>query len=151
MSTPQKSVSQRGTGEARACIVRVGTQHLALEAPLVREVIRVASVTPLPRTDRAIRGLVPSRGRVLLLVDLAHLLGITQTEASELAVSVEVGGRRFAVLVDEVKRVAPWTMGGLEPSALPFARGQRDDQGELTTLLALDALAAAVVDRCEVV
>ncbi|MDZ7705297.1 MAG: chemotaxis protein CheW [Trueperaceae bacterium] len=139
---------------ARACIVRVGDTQIALEGRYVKEVLEINALTPLPRTDAAILGLTPSRGRVLLLVDLGVLVGKEPLGTPELAVGVEVDGQRFAVAVAAVERFAPLSVAGLEPSPVPFARGQRTDHntdpGEVTVVLDLTDLAAAVAARCVV-
>lgn len=143
-------MSTARVGAARACIVRVGDVRIALEGRYVKEVLEVSALTPLPRTDAAILGLTPSRGRVLLLVDLGVLVGEAPLAAPELAVGLEVDGQRFAVAVAEVERFAPLSMGGLEPATLPFAKGQRSESGEVTVVLELTDLAAAVAARCVV-
>ena len=54
---------------------RIGALRLAFAAINVREVVRCASLTPLPRTPAFLLGVMGHRGEVLPVVDLLRFLG----------------------------------------------------------------------------
>lgn len=54
-----------------------------LDILLVREIIRVFDVTPVPRTASHIRGLLNLRGQVVTLIDLAVRLGMEAPQITE--------------------------------------------------------------------
>lgn len=54
---------------------RVGALRLAFAAVNVREVVRCAPLTPLPRTPAFLLGVMGHRGEVLPVVDLLRFLG----------------------------------------------------------------------------
>lgn len=54
-----------------------------LDILLVREIIRVFDVTPVPRTAPHIRGILNLRGQVVTLIDLAVRLGMEPPQISD--------------------------------------------------------------------
>lgn len=71
----------RGADAEYLCTFTVGGQRYALSTDLVRELVEVTSVTPVPRTDEAILGLFNLRGEPMPLVDLALVLGLRMADA----------------------------------------------------------------------
>lgn len=67
----------------------VGERLLGLDIMGVREIIRVSDLTPVPRADAAIRGLLNLRGQIVTILDLAVRLGHPQppiTDASHIVI-----------------------------------------------------------------
>lgn len=54
---------------------RVGERLFGLDILGVREIIRVFDITPVPRTEDHIRGLINLRGQIVTILDLAVRLG----------------------------------------------------------------------------
>jgi chemotaxis signal transduction protein len=97
---------------AASVVFRVQRRDYALPIELVREVIRVGEITPVPHAARGARGLTCVRGRLLPVIDAAVLLGhppaAIDTE-SRLVIVAAGGPRMIAILVDRV--------GGLRDAA----------------------------------
>jgi purine-binding chemotaxis protein CheW len=82
------------TAQAPLCSMlrmAVGNDHLAVPIELVREILQVTRLTPLPRTPAFVRGVMNLRGSVVPIIDLASRLGCAATEV----------GRRSCIVVVE--------------------------------------------------
>lgn len=82
----------------------------AIDADIVREVLAVRDVTPLPSAPAFVMGLTNVRGKIVAVLDLRAVLGRTPaSKSSGQVIVVEVGGVEVAVDVDEcaVTRIAP--------------------------------------------
>ena len=93
----------------------------------VREIIEMQDITPVPRTQSFVRGVINLRGKVLPLVDLKLRFGLQPLQAGELTVIVVLqtgGGRPFGCLVDEVLEVQ-W-MGPESLSESPLQGGAEE-------------------------
>ena len=62
---------------------RVGERMLGLDILKVREIIRVLDITPVPRAEPCIRGLLNLRGQIVTILDLAVRLGVAPCGTSE--------------------------------------------------------------------
>lgn len=90
-----------------------------LPAEVVREVVRVEPITPVPRSAPRARGLTSLRGRLVPVVDLAVALGHPPArvdDASRLLL-VASGARLLGLLVDRVGRLSA------EPDGEPLDLG----------------------------
>ncbi len=61
----------------------LGEELFGLKVEQVREVLRVGTITRVPRSPASLRGVTNMRGRVLAVVDLRVRLGMEATEAGE--------------------------------------------------------------------
>jgi purine-binding chemotaxis protein CheW len=70
--------------ESLVCFV-LGGRSYALDVSLVREVVNVGTVFPVPNTPAPVAGVFLLRGATVALVDTARLLGIQASEATGMA------------------------------------------------------------------
>jgi purine-binding chemotaxis protein CheW len=82
----------------------LGKQLFAVEILKVREIVCGLSVTPIPRAERAVRGVINLRGKIIPVVDLRTTLGMTETPLDE---------RTCFIVVDVVRASHPAQMGVL--------------------------------------
>ncbi len=68
--------ANRDIGASSLCTFVAAGQRFALSTSLVRELVEVTAVTPVPRTDAAVLGLFNLRGEPIPLVDMAMVLAI---------------------------------------------------------------------------
>lgn len=54
---------------------RIGDRHFGLDILGVREIIRTFTITPVPRSEPFLRGLINLRGQIVTILDLAVRLG----------------------------------------------------------------------------
>lgn len=118
-----------------ALLVRLGARTFALKAEIARGVVEIAGLRPIPRAGPLLLGLLPVRGSIVTLVDLAAFLATPHAARPERAVLVEAGGEVFAFPVDEVVGFA--TLLPPEPGA---ATGQLVTSRALADGRAVEAL-----------
>jgi purine-binding chemotaxis protein CheW len=92
--------------------LRVGRETLGLPISLVREIVRVPEITPVPNAPDHIEGVINLRGKVIAVLDLGKRIGeaAVQRNAKSRIVVVEMEDRLAGLLVNsasEVLRIAP--------------------------------------------
>lgn len=101
--------------------VRIEGQLIGLPITAVRDVFAIQRMTPVPKADKAVSGLVNLRGHIVTILDLGYLLGarkIPRSEAIEpMAVGVEWQGEVFGLVVDEIGDV--FSLSSQSSEALP--------------------------------
>jgi purine-binding chemotaxis protein CheW len=111
-------------GRARAgqnvCVFWLGGQRYALDAVLVREVVAVPGLLPVPMTPPWILGLCNLRGVALAVVDLGGVLDLKTPAAASSAAGTVVlvlrpGGMDVGVRIDRVEAVYRFDAARVEP------------------------------------
>jgi purine-binding chemotaxis protein CheW len=93
-------------------IISLGTEVFALPAMLVRDILEVSEITPLPTASPFVGHLVNVRGRVVPLANLHLRFGLPEititvdTRMVVLEVTIENEATLVAVLADKVLEVA---------------------------------------------
>jgi purine-binding chemotaxis protein CheW len=92
--------------EIQLVTVRIEGQLIGLPITSVRDVFSIHAMTPVPRADRAVAGLVNLRGHIVTILDLGSLLNARKSERQSdqepMAVGVEWQGEVFGLVVDEI-------------------------------------------------
>src|SRR5579863_5477763 len=92
--------------------MRIGKETLGLPISLVREIVRVPEITPVPNAPEHIEGVINLRGKIIAVVDVSKRFGekaIERNSKSRIVV-VEMEERLVGLLVNsasEVLRLAP--------------------------------------------
>jgi purine-binding chemotaxis protein CheW len=95
---------------------RVATATFAIQVSLVREIVRTAHITPVPRAPDSIIGITSFRGRIVTVVDLGRRLGLACSvlpvdeppsgHASRVRIlMIDIGSETVGLMVDEVLMV----------------------------------------------
>jgi len=124
-------------------LVRAERRAYGLPLDHVVEVADLAEVLDVPRSEVAVRGLMPLRGRLVPLVHLGAFLGqrAPPPERGRAAVLVRLAGRLVAFEVDDAEEVVRETALPLpDGQPLPWAMGVAPRQDGLVPILDLDAL-----------
>lgn len=127
MSTEQRiHTHASGADDIQLVSVRIDNQLIGLPITAVRDVFSITSMTPVPRADRAVRGLVNLRGHIVTILDLGALLGLhaegaRHGEGEPMAVGVEWQGEVFGLMVDEIGDVL--SLGSEGSEAVPANMG----------------------------
>lgn len=92
--------------------LRVGREMLGLPISVVREIVRVPEITPVPNAPEHIEGVINLRGKVIAVLDLGKRIGEAPVERNSKSriVVVELEERLAGLLVNsasEVLRIAP--------------------------------------------
>ena len=85
--------------------LRIASESYAMPVEHVLEVADIGAVRAVPRARPEVLGVWNRRGRILPVVDLAQLLGITQTAAPGRVIVAEAGGRQACFVIDEVSDI----------------------------------------------
>ncbi|MCB0826399.1 MAG: chemotaxis protein CheW [Fimbriimonadaceae bacterium] len=138
--------------DRQTVVFRLADESYGIDIFRVNEIIRLREITPVPRTDQHIRGLVNLRGKTIPVVDLHVRFGsieASETENSRIIV-VESDNGNVGVIVDAVTEVM--TLHGDQIEETPalatdesneFVKGVAKHGEQLITLLDLDKALAA--------
>lgn len=125
---------------------RLGAASYALSVERVREIVRVQTITPIPRAPAWLRGVVSLRGEMVQVIDLRHRRGLPVAPLSRASRIIVLHGDRHGasgLLVDAVREVMRVPEDAIRPSD-----GAHDDpvgglcerEGRFVLLLDVDRL-----------
>jgi purine-binding chemotaxis protein CheW len=100
------------------CTFRIGGEDYAVDIMRVREIINPLPVTPVPRAPAFIEGVIRLRSEVIPVVDVRKRFALPptpQTRKTKYLV-VRIGGRRLALVVDEVTEVVRLARSEIRPA-----------------------------------
>jgi purine-binding chemotaxis protein CheW len=107
-----------GSGDERQLVVfQLGAELYGCEISRVHEIIRLQSVTRVPRAPAFVEGVINLRGKVIPVVDLRRRFGLPtaeHTRASRIVV-VEIGDQVVGIVVDGVSEVLRVNSAIVEP------------------------------------
>ncbi len=86
---------------------QIDQQLFAASMEEVGDIVDVEELTPVPRSDETIRGLINVRGKILTLVDLRAFFGqkTLPFRKNEAAITFDYRGEDYALSVDQVKDI----------------------------------------------
>ena len=118
MSVQSKRQDLGLSDEIQLVTVRIEGQLIGLPITSVRDVFAIQAMTPVPRADRAVRGLVNLRGHIVTILDLGQLLDTRArdngTDEEPMAVGIEWQGEVFGLVGDEIGDVLSLATEGSE-------------------------------------
>jgi len=138
--------------EQQLVVFLVGNESYGIDIFRVIEIIRVCTITPIPKTQPHIRGLVNLRGKTIPVIDLRIRFKLSNCEDHDGAriIIVDTEDGHTGILVDGVREVL--TLDSEQLDAAPTVASETDstfvtgiakvDAG-LITLLDLDKALAA--------
>ncbi len=86
---------------------RLGGERYAVPVERVQTVAEIRSLTPVPCVPDFYRGVINLNGKIVTVLDILRLFGVSQTETTGNKVVVVSGaGLEIALLVDEIESVA---------------------------------------------
>src|SRR5438067_6687171 len=104
----QRATEMAANGDERQLVVfQLGAELYGVEISRVHEIIRLQSVTRVPRSPAFVEGVINLRGKVIPVVDLRRRFGLPtadHTRASRIVV-VEIGDQVVGIVVDGVSEV----------------------------------------------
>ena len=106
-------------------VAHIAGRGVAIDSAQVESVVDIGHVTPTPRVAKHIRGLAALRSRVVTVIDAHAALGLPPVGiAGSRAVITVIDGHHYAVLVDSLEDVAPFSAAPL-PSGIALDGGWR--------------------------
>jgi chemotaxis signal transduction protein len=102
------------TKQNRAAFFKLAGRVLAVDGSVLRQVVTVPSVTPVPRGGQNLLGLFSTGGAILPLLDLHPLLGLSPltNRHTDLAVLLDIEGQELALSIDEILGFFPYERTG---------------------------------------
>lgn len=121
---------------------RLSSERYAFESSMVREVVPISELTPVPCTPAFILGIISLRGQILSVIDIKKLFVLPEKGITQLnkVIVLSSGDMEFGVLTDEVAGVARVRADSLK--TLPTLTGVREEYLKGVTgdgLIVLDA------------
>ena len=92
--------------------------RLAIQLAPVERVIRAVKVNPVPNSPAIIHGIINDHGRILPVINLRARLGLAlkPVKISDRFIIVNIPGRRFAFVADEVSEIDLFDIGSYTES-----------------------------------
>jgi purine-binding chemotaxis protein CheW len=138
--------------DSQSVIFRLDAENYGIDIFRVSEIIRMREITPIPRSENYVRGLVNLRGKTIPVVDLRVRLCLETKEETENSriIVVESDHGQVGMIVDAVSEVATLAADSIEDApdlasdvSAEFVSGIAKRSGNLVTLLDLDKTLAA--------
>jgi len=139
--------SQLLDAEEQLVIFELANEVYGVDIGRVQEIIRMTSITRLPRAPEFVEGVINLRGKVIPVVDLNKRFGLAQgerTKASRIVV-VDVSDHTIGMVVDAVSEVLRVPANAIEPPSpvvttieSDYIRGIAKVENRLIILLDLD-------------
>ena len=85
--------------------LRIASETYAMPVEHVLEVADIGQIRAVPRARPELLGLWNRRGRILPVVDLAQLLGVTRTGPPERVLITEARGHQACFAIDDVSEI----------------------------------------------
>lgn len=98
-------------------ICLIGSEEFAVDVLSVQEINRIVEVTRVPKTPPYVEGVINLRGRIIPVLDLRKLFGLSgaqQTTQTRIVV-VSVQARLVGLVVDSVEEVLRVPRSAIEP------------------------------------
>ena len=111
------NANANGGDERQLVVFQLGAELYGVEIARVHEIIRLQSVTRVPRSPSFVEGVINLRGKVIPVVDLRRRFGLPtaeHTRASRIVV-VEIGDQVVGIVVDGVSEVLRVSQMTVEP------------------------------------
>ncbi len=91
--------------EVQIVVFRLEDAEYAIEIHKVREIIKLTSITPVPRTPDVIKGIINVRGKIVVVIDLKERFDLGNEHEATHIILVETDERILGILVDDISKV----------------------------------------------
>lgn len=130
--------------------LQIAGRWLAIDALGVIEIVGPCAVTKIPGTPRGVPGVVAFRGRAVLVLDVAAVIGagepLAPGEPRARTVMVQIGASTIALPADAVREVIDASDAHLAPAGAdePWAEARVTVFGELVPVLDISRAVPAI-------
>src|SRR5579859_1448251 len=117
-AVPEQNAATPALGEERQLVVfQLGAEFYGVDIARVHEIIRLQTITRVPRAPSFVEGVINLRGKVIPVVDLRRRFGLPTAEHSRASriVVVEIGDQVVGIVVDAVSEVLRVNSASIEP------------------------------------
>ena len=133
--------------EQQTVVFRMGEESYGIDIFRVHEIIRMREITPIPRTNTYVRGIINLGGKTIPVVDLSVRLQLDSPEETDdtRIIVVENESGNIGIIVDEVTEVITLQADQIEDTpalvtdvSTDFVKAVARCDDHLITLLDLD-------------
>jgi purine-binding chemotaxis protein CheW len=139
-----------GAGGGKHLTFSLGRESYGVDIRMIREIIGIMDITPLPDSDASVRGVINLRGKIIPVVDLRVRFGLPQAPFTERTCIVVVdlekedGGRSLVgAIVDAVSEVSNIAAADVEP---PPEMGMGSEAGVIKGMAKLKERVVILLD-----
>ncbi|OYW58310.1 MAG: chemotaxis protein CheW [Rhizobiales bacterium 17-65-6] len=100
-----QDAAEKAVGTIQYVTVRIAGQLFGVPIEIVHEVFTPDRITRVPMAPAEIEGVLNLRGRIVTMVNMRRLLGLSSTGEAKTAVGIERFGEAFGLIIDEVGEV----------------------------------------------
>lgn len=97
--------AEKAVGTIQYVTVRIAGQLFGVPIEIVHEVFTPDRITRVPLAPAEIHGVLNLRGRIVTMVNMRRLLGLSSSGEAKTAVGIERFGEAFGLIIDEVGEV----------------------------------------------
>ena len=99
-------------------VFEVDREEYAVNISVLREIIRVPDITPIPNSPDFIKGILNLRGQIVVVVDLEKRFNLVRenNNVAKHIIITDMDGTYFGVLVDVVKEVLTVPVDQIRPT-----------------------------------
>src|SRR5437868_8816399 len=103
--------------ERQLVIFRLSAELYGVDISRVHEIIRLQTITRVPRAPSFVEGVINLRGKVIPVVDLRRRFGLPLAEHTRATrtIVVEIGDQVVGIIVDSVSEVLRVSTSTIEP------------------------------------
>ncbi len=126
-------------------VFRLANEYYGIDISKVNEIIRTQEITPVPRTQKYVQGIINLRGTVIPVVDLRRVFFLPkggQSEENRIVV-VDINDSLTGMLVDSVTEVLRIPADSVEP---PSSVVSSDNSKYITGIAKLDDRLIILID-----
>lgn len=119
------TVDKQGATLLQLASFKLANEEYAVDIGAVQEIVRMSSITRVPRAPAFVEGVVNLRGKIVPVIDLRRRFGLSSVEATKSTriVIVQVGGKTVGLIVDSVREVLRLPSDSVSPPPDMVASG----------------------------
>jgi purine-binding chemotaxis protein CheW len=145
-------ITEGTLSDQQTVVFRLADESYGIDIFRVNEIIRLREITPVPRTESHVKGLVNLRGKTIPVIDLRSRFSLPEAEESDTSriIVVESDAGQIGVVVDAVTEVLTLHVDQIEQTPQmvtdnenQFVKAVAKTNDKLITLLDLDVALAA--------
>ncbi|MHB8412660.1 MAG: chemotaxis protein CheW [Candidatus Acidiferrales bacterium] len=108
--------------------LQIGRETYGIPIALVREIVRVPTITAVPNAQEYVEGVINLRGKIVSVMDLRKRFGESPVENSRKnrIVVVEIERRTVGLIVNSASEVLKLSPSEIEPPSSVFLNGEID-------------------------
>ncbi|BAF60298.1 MAG: chemotaxis protein CheW [Pelotomaculum sp.] len=140
---------EAGSREEQLVVFQLAEQTYGIGIASVYEIIRMETITRVPRTPDFVEGVINLRGKIIPVIDLCKRfnLEVSERTGASRIIIVDVGGNTIGMIVDAVSEVLRVPADSIEPPppmihgiSAAYLRGIAILDSRLIILLNLDKI-----------